>query len=223
MIASLIFAVTTVLMPILAWLIINQSWQFFVPLLSIHFKPWRLLIFVCGLPSLLCGLALLGIPESPKFVLSQGRQSDTIAILQKIYLLNGGNGKCPLGAADIIEEEESIALRLQLGNHCSTGGCRGILQTMLVQTVPLFKRDYLRITVIGSVIQFGIFGNSNGMYMWFPEILNRMNDFMEEHPMAQASMCEILSMTKRNTSGTTSLADAMIAQVDDVKMVSEQW
>lgn len=90
--ASVIFGLGCMLLPILGWLVINQEWEFLIPVIGTLFKPWRLFMIVCGLPSLFCALVLLKIPESPKFILSQGDQERTIIILNKIHSLNNGSG-----------------------------------------------------------------------------------------------------------------------------------
>lgn len=196
--ASVIFGITCVLLPVIAWLVINQNWEFYIPYLNVMYKPWRLFLVVCSLPSLLCALALLKIPESPKFVLSQGNQDETIEILQRIYRINTGGGKKPLEIPAIIEEIESVASREKNQRAGSGSGATQILRAMWSQTAPLFRQPNLKRTFIACTMQFGIYVTSNGMYMWFPEILNRVADFMERNPGAAMSLCDILDETKTN-------------------------
>lgn len=88
--AAVIFGVGCMVPPALAWLIINKEWEFYIPILDTLYKPWRLYLIACGLPSLFASLSLLAIPESPKYVLRQGNQKEAIAILQKVYSWNTG-------------------------------------------------------------------------------------------------------------------------------------
>lgn len=196
MCASVIFGLTCILLPLISWLVINQEWEFYIPVIDIVFKPWRMFMVVCGLPSLLCFLALLKIPESPKFVLSQGKQDETIAILQRIHRINNGNDSAPLQISSIIEEIESVENRRRI-SETKKGGFR-IFSAMWAQTAPLFMQPYVGKTVIACAIQFGIFATSNGVYMWFPEILNRMAEHMEENPGQRITMCEVLQLTRTN-------------------------
>lgn len=194
--ASVIFGITCVLLPVLAWLVINQSWELYIPYLNVMYRPWRLFLVVCGLPSLICGLALIKIPESPKFVLSQGKQAETIAILQRIHRINNGKLTEPLVIPSIIEELESIALRER--NEQNKHDSWYIFRSMWTQTIPLFRQPNLKRTFIACTLQFGIYVTSNGMYMWFPEILNRVADFMDRNPDHYIGLCEILEITKTN-------------------------
>lgn len=71
MVSSVIFATFCLFLPIMAWLVINQKWSFVIPIFHVTYKPWRLFLVTCGLPSLLSGLTLIFFPESPKFTFSQ--------------------------------------------------------------------------------------------------------------------------------------------------------
>lgn len=71
MIASTIFSIFTIIVPINAYFIIGQEWRIVIPLLNITFKPWRLFMIISGTPSLICGFTLLFMPESPKFTYAQ--------------------------------------------------------------------------------------------------------------------------------------------------------
>lgn len=204
--ASVVFGITTGVIPLLAWQVINRSWSFAVPVLNIHFKPWRLFVIVCGLPSLISGLGLLPVPESPKYVLGQGHQEETIRILQQVYQINGGNRRehLTLQIDAIIEEQESVASRMKnFTTGTSSDGILFVLQSMWTQTVPLFKKGALKITVLASVLQFGIFSNSSGVYLWLPEVLNRMNSFMSENPGVKWRMCDIITATGKDLLSST--------------------
>lgn len=194
MYASTIFGVGCIMMPVVAYFIINQQWDIYIPILDIVYKPWRLFLLVCGLPSLVCMLALWNVPESPKFILSLGKQKETIDILQTVYRWNGGKNN--LEISSIVEEDEAIQLREQ--REANTKGGMSIFKTMWDQTTPLFGKAYIKTTVIASIMQFGIFVSANGMYMWFPDILNRVTAFMNEHPGQHAALCDILEYTKKN-------------------------
>lgn len=197
MYASVIFGLTCISLPLMAWLVINQQWQFYIPVIDVMFKPWRLFLIVCGLPSFICALALMKIPESPRFDLSQGRQSETIATLQFMHRVNNGKNVEPLHVDSVVEDVEVMTVKTKKLNE-NVGKIGRILHSMKEQTLPLFMAPHLKKTVIACAIQFGIFTSSNGMYMFFPLILNRMADFTAENPQSRATICEILSATKIN-------------------------
>jgi len=86
----------------MAWWIIPNEVQIW----GLH--SWRVFLIVCGLPSLFTSLALLWFPESPEFLLSRGRISETARVLSQITSTNGG-------AADMGELE----LILRDSKRCS--------------------------------------------------------------------------------------------------------
>lgn len=142
MISAVIYSVACIWNPILAYLVINEEWEFHVPLVDIDYKPWRLLIVVTGLPGLLSAVALLFFPESPKFVLNQGDAKRALEIVQRINRWN--NGKSSKLGFDAIKEDSN--------SSTNRGHDEGLLATIWIQTAPLFKPPYLRSTVLICVI-----------------------------------------------------------------------
>lgn len=54
------------------------------------FKPWRLLLLIYALPGVIGGIWLYTMPESPKYLLSQGRDGDALNIVRWVYRVNKG-------------------------------------------------------------------------------------------------------------------------------------
>lgn len=54
---------------------------------------WQIFLLVCALPSLVSGIALYALPESPRFLMSQGRNAEALQALQLIYHINTGKPK----------------------------------------------------------------------------------------------------------------------------------
>lgn len=52
--------------------------------------PWRLYLFGSGILCALVFLAIMRLPESPKFLLAIGKQDEVVEILQRIYRINTG-------------------------------------------------------------------------------------------------------------------------------------
>lgn len=71
MIASLVFGIISTAFPMTAYFVINQNWKLAVGFLNFEYKPWRLFVLMCGIPSLICGISFIFLPESPKFCFSK--------------------------------------------------------------------------------------------------------------------------------------------------------
>lgn len=176
--------------PIFASIIINQDWTFNIEILDLVFKPWRLFMIICGIPSIVCALVmLLCMPESPKYTFSDGDEATTLKVLQRVYSINTGNPRETFEVKSLVKDEEY-----------KQGGERkamNLVQFMWSQTAPLFKHPHLRNTLTICFIQFCIFNSSNGFWTFFPEITNRIAIWKETNPShGSSTLCEILDQTK---------------------------
>ncbi|XP_037938036.1 synaptic vesicle glycoprotein 2B-like isoform X2 [Teleopsis dalmanni] len=188
--SSFIFALGAMILPLIAFLVINQDWILPLPFLGIDYKPWRFFLIVCGIPGFLCGISLYALPESPKFLLSIGQQTETIEVLQKMLRWNGSREQ--LQIKRIVPEEDLNHSPAKMSTSQNSKMFIAFLQTMWDQTVPLFHKKYLRTTLIVCTVQFWLYVITNGLYMWFPHIINSMAEFMNENPGQHKKICEIV-------------------------------
>lgn len=195
--SALIFGISCLLLPLVAFFVINRDWQFDVPLIDLTYKPWRLFIVVCGVPGFLASVILFFLPESPKFVLGQGNQMAAYEILQKVNRWNNGKHS-KLELFEIYEEAESIENRRRILN--SKESRFPLLNSVWIQTAPLFKPPHLGPTILICTIQFGIYATSNGFYMFFAEILNKMAANLDSFVDRRMPMCDIINMKPINIS-----------------------
>lgn len=193
--SALIYGVTCLLLPLLAWFVINQNWEFYVPFVDITYKPWRMFIVVCGIPGFFASVLLVFLPESPKFVLGQGKKAEVYEILKKMNRWNNGKDS-ELELFEIYEEAESIENRRRVVD--SKDSRFPLLKCVWVQTAPLFKPPHLGPTLLLCTIQFGIYATSNGFYMFFAEILNKMASNLDSFTEQRMGMCDIINMKPAN-------------------------
>ncbi|XP_004527473.1 synaptic vesicle glycoprotein 2A [Ceratitis capitata] len=198
--SAFIFAIGAMILPMIAFLVINQDWVLHLTFIGIDYKPWRLFVIVCGIPGFLCGLSLFILPESPKFLLAVGDEKKAIEVLKKMHRWNGGGKRLPNITNILPDEDDVVISTLKFSNNFDSNSNFAIvfLQTMWNQTVPLFQRRYLLITIIICNIQFWLFVITNGLYMWFPHIINSMAAFMQEHPGEHRQICEIVYAQEKN-------------------------
>ncbi|XP_036218388.2 niacin transporter NiaP isoform X1 [Bactrocera oleae] len=211
--SAFIFGVGSMLMPCIAWLVINQEWRFVIPYLGITYKPWRFFMVVCGIPGLLCGLALYKIPESPKFLLSQGHDDKTLEILQTMFHVNTRRPRDEYPVSHVVEDIDS-AMCPKIKREGISNPVVALLRSMWDQTQPLFNREYMRTTILICSIQFWIFVTSNGMYMWFPHILNSVAEFLNDNPGNRTYMCQVVyskqeSIFKSESAHATAVSDGV--------------
>lgn len=182
LVASIIYATISLLMPTFAVIIINQDWSFYLEFLGVSFKPWRLFLLACGLPSLMCALILhCFLPESPKFTFSQGDEEGTLDIMRKMFRTNTGLSSYEFGVTAIVKDKEF--------NDCARKN-ENLFKSMWNQSVPLFHGKHLRNILTASFINFSVCLSANGFWTFLPEMLNKVSiwDDLGKEP---ATICEI--------------------------------
>lgn len=200
MLSSVIYGMMCTSMPLIAWAVINEDWQFYIPYLDITYKPWRFFLIACSLPGFIAAIALLFMPESPKFVLGTGDQKGAIKILEKMNHWNNGS-KSELGVFEIDEEAESIDNRKRI---VATRTKRfPLFSSVYNQTAPIFKPPILGTTILICTLQFVIYATSNGFYMFFNEIMNRFAIRVAESPGKNIRICDAFNSFGDN--GTESI------------------
>lgn len=196
--SSVIFGIICIVMPFLAFMIINQDWQFDVPFI-VTYKPWRLFLAMCSLPELLSFLIITFLPESPKFILDQGKPYEAYKILEKMNRMNNGRN-VKLEEFDIHKDGESIEKNQNVtGGVVVKKGKLTLMESVSIQTIPLFQSPYLFRTVLICMIQFIVFFTCQGLNVFFTEISNRLA--INSNHTDRMMMCDILNMNK------TQLAD----------------
>lgn len=188
-------------MPLNAWAVINHEWSFQVPFIDVTYRPWRLFLVVCSLPGLISALALLYLPESPKFVLGQGNNEAAYQILQKMNRWNNGK-ESKFKEFEIYEEAESIENRERIlaykDSHIP------LLKTVWNQTAPLFKFPHLKSTLLICAIQFGLSFSCTGLFIFFAEIINSISNNVNSLIDDRIMMCDAINMKSFNVTHDTS-------------------
>ncbi|KAI8122857.1 Synaptic vesicle glycoprotein 2B [Lucilia cuprina] len=219
MYASFISSFSAIFLPILAWLFINQDWQFDIQFLQISFKPWRLYIIVCGILELVCYVILSFLPESPKFLLSLNKSEEVLDILKNMHRKNTKRNK------NFKDEQYTITTilpdldtPLRKKNSDDPKLFTSILRLIWDQTAPLFMGLHIRKTCLAALIQFITYFTAHGIYMWFPYIINTTMLYTQhyEEPMC---LCDILKFTQSsNFSISNSLGDVQLENICTTKL-----
>ncbi|XP_075221741.1 synaptic vesicle glycoprotein 2B isoform X2 [Lycorma delicatula] len=182
----------------LAWLIIPSSIGFYSS--NFVFNSWRVFLLICSIPSFIVAVLLYFLPESPKFLLSQGKTEDALAVFRQIYNINTGYHvdnypvKQLLQPGEIpLQPRQSFKLKPGLV-EVKNGPTRvkAMLRSIGENTKLLFKPPILRFTIISITINLTFHIGYYGLMMWFPELFNRFDEFSRSHGgLEEASVCEV--------------------------------
>lgn len=135
----------------LAWLIIPQDIGFKNEYFT--YNSWRIFLLICALPSFVVAVVLFFLPESPKFLLSQGRSEEAIAIFRHIYHINTGNDADDYPVKHLIFEEEELTIE-EKAKIASRGKYANMIADILDNSKQLFVSPILRYTLISITINF---------------------------------------------------------------------
>ncbi|XP_072291854.1 synaptic vesicle glycoprotein 2C [Eucyclogobius newberryi] len=142
----------------LAWSVIPQKWA--------RFESWRVFVVLCSVPSLSSALVFKALmPESPKFLMEAGREAEAAGVFQLMFKFNTwGKGKhkaFPLRVgrvSAIVENEQRLA------------AYRKVLSPIEEMFRGRLRTRSAALLVVFYCISFGFYG----LWMWFPELLKRV-------------------------------------------------
>lgn len=134
--------------PGMAWIILSQEWSYQIPILQTVFRPWRVLMLLYALPNIVFAICVYFLPESPKYLLTQGKNEEVLGILRKIYSINTGRRPNEYPVSEILWEESEDITQTKKGS---------VLISMWEQTKPLFQKTYRLKTILVCYLQYANF------------------------------------------------------------------
>uniref|UniRef100_A0A0K8TPB6 Putative synaptic vesicle protein n=1 Tax=Tabanus bromius TaxID=304241 RepID=A0A0K8TPB6_TABBR len=172
----------------LAWLIIPTGIGIRTPYFV--YNSWRIFLVVCSLPSFLVAILLFYLPESPKFLLSQGKQDKALAIFRGIYVTNTRK-PCEYYPVKEVLIDEKLRQELEENSKPLKGKYSRMLSGILENSKQLFQNPILKFTIVSITINFTFHIGYYGLMMWFPELFNRFDEYNRSHPNMDAGVCEV--------------------------------
>ncbi|CAD1469033.1 unnamed protein product, partial [Heterotrigona itama] len=176
-------------LPGLAWIIIPLP-------ISLRFNgmlynSWRLFLAVIGVPTLMVTLIMSRYPESPKFLASQGKTDEALAILRKIYAANTGRNEDEYPVKVLLSDD-----MMSINNRNTSFSASTVLmellkniwqQVRLLASLPLLKYALLCWTIYFANM-FGYYGFG----LWLPELFNRFENYHNLYPNRTVTVCKLI-------------------------------
>lgn len=106
-------------------------------------------MIIYALPSLVSAALIYLLPESPKYLLTQGKKEEVMYILKKIFRINSGKSADEYAVSSILWDETISEVKHEESEN--------MLKSMWKQTVPLFGSAFLVKTILVCFLQFAIF------------------------------------------------------------------
>ncbi|KAF7285170.1 hypothetical protein GWI33_011709 [Rhynchophorus ferrugineus] len=199
MVLGVIFSIAFLVLPLLAILVLPLDFKYVI---SENFviHPWNIYLFISAAVPLTSAISFIFLPESPKFLMTTGRNEKALQVFRKIYRLNTGKPESSYPVKVLVDE---IAIN-QSKNHGKMTANRTKKEALIEgwsQLKPLFKRPYLPKILFVCFIQFFSMTSLNTLRLWLPQLFQAVNDYQQFHDES-APLCDMMSVFKVNTNET---------------------
>ncbi|KOC59533.1 Synaptic vesicle glycoprotein 2B, partial [Habropoda laboriosa] len=186
---GLFWTISWLILPGLAWIIIPLpiSLQFN----GMLYNSWRIFLAIIGIPTLMVTLVATAYPESPKFLVSQGKTEEALAILRKIYALNTGHHEDEY-PVKILLPDDTMNSHNDKASFAASGVLTELLKNIWQQMRCLGSPPLLKYALLCCCIYFANMFGYYGFGLWLPELFNRFENYHNLHPNRTASVCKLM-------------------------------
>ncbi|KAH8244978.1 hypothetical protein KR032_003469, partial [Drosophila birchii] len=218
MMVGIMFSIATLTLPGLAMLILPQEWDIHIWTLSL--SAWQVFVAITALPSLLSFMLFFFFPESPKFLMSRGRNQEAMNAFKFMYHLNTRKPKdsfpIKLLANEVIvpepkhkhkEDKTAPTTEIKLANEPQDAeqGSKAAVKkpSGFSQLRPLFTKPYLGLSLWVYLLNFCVLLGQNTMRLWLPQLFASINEYEQlmviNGESGSTSICNILEYSVNRT------------------------
>lgn len=171
------------------------------------YNSWRIFLLLCATPSFLVAALLFYLPESPKFLIMQGKKDKALNILRTIFVTNTGQTKDYYPVKELLVDERFVMPAVITTNNGGSDMLKNsngdieaakkrgkysiMFSNIADNSKELFAPPILKFTTISILINFTFHIGYYGLMMWFPELFNRFDEYSRAHPDESATVCQV--------------------------------
>uniref|UniRef100_A0A8C4NBM5 Major facilitator superfamily (MFS) profile domain-containing protein n=1 Tax=Eptatretus burgeri TaxID=7764 RepID=A0A8C4NBM5_EPTBU len=168
----------------MAWAIIpHYGWSFRMGS-EYQFHSWRVFVIVCALPAVMAIVALTFIPESPRFLLENGKHDEAWMILKRVHDTNmkaRGHPEKVFTVTSIKtpkQMDEFIEIQTDTGTWYKRWFVRFATEVGRIWVTfkecfsPPLKRNTFKLMSVWASLAFSFYG----LTVWFPEVIKRLQE-----------------------------------------------
>ncbi|XP_026727141.1 synaptic vesicle glycoprotein 2B-like [Trichoplusia ni] len=206
--SSLVLLTTSVhlagigVMAVVAIPVLPLTFSYYWPAIGIYFNSWRFLDLIFAVPCAISAIGSYCAFESPKYLLSVGKEEETLKVLKGIYTMNTRK------SSDGYEVHS-----VELDESSSTNYKKGFWGSIAAQTLPLIKAPLLKSTLLVATLLVICYISMNGFFVWLPFIVNA---FMKSviGGDRQLTICQMI----RHSANSTVVHEANDCSMNSVAM-----
>ncbi|XP_037727027.1 synaptic vesicle glycoprotein 2C [Drosophila subpulchrella] len=216
MMVGIMFSIALLTLPGLAMLILPETWN--LRIWNLTLTSWQVFVAITAVPSFLSFVIFFFFPESPKFLMSKGRNREAMAAFKFMYHLNSRKPKdsfpIKLLANEVIVPEkrhkkgEVVPADIKIpieSTETQDPECqdakKSSLRSGLTQLRPLFTKPYLSLSLWVYLLNFCVLLGQNTFRLWLPQLFASINEYelLKEGQSDSTSICNILEFSVNRT------------------------
>lgn len=172
--------------------------------ISIPSVGWRAFVAMSAVPPLGVAAAVLALPESPKYLLAKGHNRAAVETMAYVYALNTGQPAHTFRVSRLRDGDT--------GDVCNDNnrGSGGTLGDIWANSKKIFSGRLLLITLTMLYINFSIQFGYYGLWMWFPELFNKLNQYYAAHPNETVSVCQVTDFHPERNDTASCVPDSQV-------------
>ncbi|XP_045504264.1 synaptic vesicle glycoprotein 2C-like [Colias croceus] len=167
-------SLSLIVVALMSWAILPQTQLYFViwkGYFELH--SWNIYLYVCSLWSLFAFLLYYSLPESPKFLLSEGRDKEALEVLKTMYHVNTGKDKDDfpiktLQRGKLHEPKAKLGIKKQ------------IVRSLFEVKDSFDKRNIYNLVLISSMT-FVCLSTYTCLRLWYPQISTTIEHYHKDH------------------------------------------
>ncbi|XP_047116112.1 uncharacterized protein LOC124796070 [Schistocerca piceifrons] len=175
-------------------LMLTKIWEYDTGTMKLH--PWHVFVMASSVPALLGAVVFSLLPETPKFLMAQGRNEEALAVMRKMYATNTRTHPDTYPVESLVVETPGGFQSQEDG----TASVKVLLTRVLTgcqQVLLLFTTELVRYTVLVLFIEGCALLSLNTVRLWLPQLFTTLEEFYEAQRLSGNStpvyMCDALT------------------------------
>ncbi|CAG9858657.1 unnamed protein product [Phyllotreta striolata] len=199
------FALGFFLVPCLAWIVLPLNINF--NLFGLTFHTWNIFLLCCAFPPLMASVLFSFMPESPKFLMSVGKNEEALQVFQKVFSSNCGKLKNDFPIKHLANE------KIHCKNEDKKRSVITVIKTSLSKIFAVFKPPHVCQLLLAISVTIGFMVGLCVLKLWLPQILKLIHEDQEVNNTTDINICTVIDNLKNN--------DARIKETCDTKQLND--
>uniref|UniRef100_A0A336JYS3 CSON002395 protein n=1 Tax=Culicoides sonorensis TaxID=179676 RepID=A0A336JYS3_CULSO len=180
-----------VILPFIAWTVLPYNLEYILIENIFEIHTWQVFLAICSIPPpFIAGLLVSFLPESPKFLMSRGKNDKAMEIFKRIYAINTGNDPKLYPIKELVNELQQNNNQIEtisknVHDTEQNESCKSPSKLMIgfKQFSLMFRKPHLYNSILVYVIQFGILFGLNSLRLWVPQLFSIISEYNNDFPI----------------------------------------